>query len=223
MEWDWLVRRHGLVSAVTLLVYLVSLPPALWLFLNGGAMGSSLLLLVSGAVGAILGAVVFIILIAMECPVASRPRRLWLMWWSLVAVALVVYMYFRLTPLPPDAKTFIASAGGGFSLASLGFVVASGTPRMCAFLDHVLGRTVFAKCRDFRMFVLKLGFWFMIAALAGILLIAGVTAPPVTIMNAVVILISTGFSLVIATYADVFTLATGIYLKHLICVRRKTQ
>jgi len=220
----WLVRRHGLISTVTLLIYLVSLPPALWLFFSENVTGSALLLLASGAVGTVLGTVVFTLFIARGCPVVSRPRiKPQLIWYALVAILFASYLYAKLTPLPHDVRTLIMSADGGFSLASMGFVVASGTPTACALIDIVLEHTIFAKSRSFRRFVHRLGYWYMIIALVGSLLIIVATIPPSTMENTVFILISTGVSLVIAMWADVLTLALGIYLKHLIWARLKPQ
>jgi len=224
MGWGWVLRRHGLVSAVTLLIYLVSLPPALWLFFSGDATGSELLLLASGAAGAVVGAIVFTLFLAKGCPVVPRPRiKPWIIWYTLVVIMFVLYLYAKLTPLPHDVRTLIMSADGGFSLASMGFVVASGTPTACALIDIVLEHTIFAKSRGFRRFVHRLGYWYMIIALVGSLLIIVATIPPSTMENAVFILISTGVSLVIAMWADVLTLALGIYLKHLIWTRLKPQ
>ena len=224
MDWGWLVRRHWLISAVTLLIYLVSLPPALWLFFNGNVTGSALLLLALGATGTVLGAVVFTLFIARGCPATPRPRiKPRLIWYTLVVILFVLYLYTRLTPLPHDVEILIKSAAGGFSLASMGFVVATGTPSACVLIDIVLGRTIFAKSRGFRRFVYSLGYWFMIIALVGSLLMGVIMEPPSTMENTVLILISTGVLLVIAMWIDVFTLALGIYLKHLIWTRKKTQ
>ena len=224
MGWGWFVRRHGLVSAVTLLIYLASLPPALWLFFNKNVTGSALLLLALGATGTVLGTLVFTLFIARGCPVAPRPRiKPRTIWYTLVAVVIVIYLYAMLTPLPHDVGILIRSVDGGFALASMGFVVASGTPSACAFIDIVLEHTIFAKSRGFRRFVYRMGYWYMIIALVGSLIIIVVMVPPSTMENIVFILISAGVSLVIAMWADVFTLALGIYLRHLVWRRKKPQ
>jgi hypothetical protein len=224
MGWGWFVRRHGLVSAVTLLIYLVSLPPALWLFASGDVTGSALLLLASGATGTVLGTVVFTLFIARGCPEVPRPRiKPQTIWYALVAIAIMLYLYVMLTPLPHDVEVLIRSIDSGFALASMGFVVASGTPSACALINIVLEHTIFAKSRGFRRFVYRMGYWYMIIALVGSLLLIVVMVPPITIENVVLILISTGVSLVIEMWADVFTLALGIYLRHLVWRRKKHQ
>jgi len=224
MGWGWLVRRHGLVSVVTLLIYLVSLLPALWLFFNGNVTGSALLLLASGAAGTVLGTLVFTLFVARGCPEVPRPRiKPRTIWYTLVAVVIVIYLHAKLTPLPHDVGILIRGVDGGFALASMGFVVASGTPTACAFIDIVLEHTILAKSRGFRRFVHRMGYWYMIIALVGSLLIIVVMVPPSTIENIVFILISAGVSLVIAMWADVFTLALGIYLRHLVWRRKKPQ
>ena len=224
MGWGWFVRRHWLVSAVTLLIYLVSLPPALWLFASGDVTRSALLLLGLGAVSTVFGTVVFTLFIARGCPEVPRPRiKPRFIWYTLAAIVVVLSLYVTLTPLPRDVGILIRSAAGGFALASMGFVVASGTPTACALIDIVLERTIFAKSRGFRRFVHRMGYWYMIIALVGSLLIIVVMVPPITIENVTYILISTGVSLVMAMWADVFTLALGIYLKHLIWKRKKHQ
>jgi hypothetical protein len=224
MDLGWLVRRHGLISAVTLLIYLVSLPPALWLFFNENVTGSALLLLALGATGTVLGTLVFTLFIARGCPGTPRPRiKPRTIWYALVAIVVALHLYVKLTPLPHDVGVLIRGVDGGFALASMGFVVASGTPTACAFIDIVLGHTIFAKSRGFRRFVHRMGYWYMIIALVGSLVIIVVMVPPITIENVTYILISTGISLVIAMWADVFTLVLGIYLKHLIWKRKKPQ
>ncbi len=224
MGWGWFVRRHGLVSAVALLIYLVSLPPALWLFFNGDVTGGALLLLALGATGTFFGTLVFTLFIARGCPEVSRPRiKLRFIWYTLAAVVIAVYLYAKLTPLPHNVETLIRSVDGGFALASMGFVVASGTPTVCALIDIVIERTIFAKSRGFRRFVHRMGYWYMIIALVGSLVIIVAMVPPITIENIVFILISMGVSLVIAMWADVFTLALGIYLRHLVWRRKKPQ
>jgi len=224
MGWGWFVRRHWLVSAVTLLIYLASLPPALWLFFNENVTGSALLLLASGATGTVVGAIVFTLFIARGCPEVPRPRiKPRFIWYTLVAILFVIYLYATLTPLPHDVKMLIRGVDSGFALASMGFVVASGTPSACALIDIVLERTIFAKSRGFRRFVHRMGYWYMIIALVGSLLIIIAMVPPSTIENIVFILISAGVSLVIAMWADVFTLALGIYLRHLVWRRKKPQ
>jgi hypothetical protein len=224
MDWVWFVRRYWLVSAVTLLIYLASLPPALWLFVSGDVAGGALLLLASGAAGAVVGAIVFTLFIARGCPETPQPRiKPRFIWYALVVIAIVFYLYVKLTSLPHDAEMLIRGVGGGFALASMGFVIASGTPTACAFIDIVIEHTIFAKSRGFRRFVHSMGYWYMIIALVGSLVIIIVMVPPITVENAVYMLISTGVSLVIAMWADVLTLALGIYLKHLIWKRKKPQ
>ncbi len=181
-------------------------------------------MLALGAAGTVLGTVVFTLFIARGCPGTPRPRiKPSLIWYALVVIVVALYLYAKLAPLPHDVGILIRSIGGGFTLASMGFVIASGTPTVCAFIDIVLEHTIFAKSRGFRRFVHRMGYWYMIIALAGSLVIIVVMVPPITIENVTYILISTGVSLVIAMWADVFTLALGIYLKHLIWKRKKPQ
>jgi uncharacterized membrane protein YczE len=176
--------------------------------------GSALLLLASGAPSAVVGAIVFTLFLARGCPETPRPRAIpWIIWYVLVAILFALYLYAKLAPLPHDVRMLILSADGGYALAGMGFVIASDTPGACAFIDAVLERTIFAKSRGYRRFVYRMGYWYMIIALIAYPLIFTITTPPITIENVVYILITTGFFLGVAVWADVFTLALGIYLK----------
>ena len=210
MSWGWVLRRFGFVSVVPLLIYIATLPPALFIVSNGKYYMGAVLMELGGATGAIVGVVVFTVFLGKSivgCPLIKR--NWWDRWGMVVLLGMVAFLagYLFSAPMTVGTAELIAGVGSGLCLASLGFIIASWSPSACNFIDEVLKRAG-SRSRRFRSFVFKAMTGYMVVIFIAI----PITAFSDTSLNTVTAYISIALSVAIATILDVLGSALAIYL-----------
>ena len=210
MGWGWVLRRFGFVSVVPLMIYVATLPPALFLFSGGKYYMGAVLAELGGATGAIVGAVVFTVFLGKStvgCP--SIRQGWWGRWGEFVLIAMLVTLagYLFSVPMPVGIAELISGLGSGLSLASLGFIIVSWSPGACSFIDRVLERKG-VRSRRFRSFVFKAMAGYMVAIFVAIPITA-FSNPSLDVVSAYV---SIALSVTIAAILDIYGSALAIYL-----------